>query len=311
MKGSIEWRSPTSCRLVVSDGTDAAGHRVKYTKTLNDISEPQAQTLLARFLTEVKDGKKAKCGTMKLNDLFEFWIQNHGESNCEETTIYHNRSVFARAQKHLGGLRIDKITPRHLLDFYKAVQQPGVKKIKTKKDGSTTKPPQPLSPNTIKKMHGLLHAIFEKAVRWDLIPSNPADRVDPPRVPHKEKLIYNKKQIESFLQALEKEKVKHKLWVLLALTTTLRREEIFGLSWEDWPEVPGNLLIIQTCSVVAGKVVTKGTKNRTSNRIVSIPPTVIALLKEHRKDEIERKKLLDDKWEGSNRMITYSKVAHI
>ena len=73
MKGSIEKRSD-KFRLVVSDGTGDNGKRRKFYKTLpKGTTESQAETQLARFLTEIQDGQKAKAGKMKLSDLFEFW----------------------------------------------------------------------------------------------------------------------------------------------------------------------------------------------------------------------------------------------
>ena len=302
MKGSIERRGD-KYRLIVSDGTGDNGKRRKFYKTLpKGTTESQSETLLARFLTEIQDGQKAKSGKMKLAELFEFWETNYAENNLEKSTLHFDKIVFARVTKALGHLRIDKIEPRHLLEFYKMCQQPGAKKHKTKKDGSTTKPPAGLSPRTIKKMHSLIHSIFEHAIKWNLVNHNPAARVDPPKVQKSEKFIYDSDTLATFLNLLQDEPVKYQSMVMIMLTAGLRREELFGLRWSDVKE---NVMTITNASVVIpGEVISKGTKTASSNRLATIPPTVVELLKAHRKKEVERQLALGERWKGSDYVFT-------
>ena len=302
MKGSIEQRGD-KFRLVVSDGTGDNGKRRKFYKTLpKGTTESQAETQLARFLTEIQDGQKAKAGKMKLSDLFEFWKTHHAENNLEKSTLHFNEFMLARVEKALGHLRIDKIEPRHLLEFYKKCQQPGAKIHKRKKDGSTSKPPEGLSPRSIKKMHSLLHSIFELAIRWNLVNSNPAARVDPPKVQRSEKFIYNADMLATFLGLLQDESAKYRAMVMIMLTAGLRREELFGLRWSD---IKDNVLSITNCSVViSSEVIRKGTKTAGSNRLATIPPTVVEILKEHRKKEVARQLALGDRWKGSDYVFT-------
>ncbi len=39
-----------------------------------------------------------------------------------------------------------------------------------------------LSPASVRRIHGILHAALEQAKKWDLIEGNPAHYVTPPRV---------------------------------------------------------------------------------------------------------------------------------
>lgn len=116
------------------------------------------------------------------------------------------------------------------------------------------------------------------------------------------KAVYDTEQIFAFLQALEDEPLKYRLMTMLALTGGLRREEIFGLGWSD---ITDNVLHIQRASVyIPGEVFTKGTKNRSSARTVSIPPEVAGMIKRFKAEENERRLKCGDKWKKSERLFT-------
>ena len=63
------------------------------------------------------------------------------------------------------------------------------------------------------------------AVRWNLIHANPCERVVPPKCVISQKYIYDQATLGLFLTALEDEPVKHRLWIMLALSGGLL---IFG-----------------------------------------------------------------------------------
>jgi integrase len=115
-----------------------------------------------------------------------------------------------------------------------------------------------------------------------MLPYNPAERVEPPKIDHKPKEIYNQEQLGRFLQALEGEELKYKLMVFLALTGGLQREEIFGLEWSHIDFENNSVHIEQARVYVPGTIINKGTKNKSSNRVVSIPTSIVTLLRQHK-----------------------------
>jgi integrase len=231
------------------------------------------------------------------------------------TTIIYNDSLFTRIQATLGHKSLDKIEPKHLLAFYENLAEPGIridpneKRRKEKEERLRAQgkefPPKvelvdkpkadTLSSYTIRKHHILLNTLFNQAVKWNLIPSNPADRVDPPKVKHSKKAIYDDETTGRFLQALEGEESKHRLMS----TGGLCREEIFGLEWRDVNFDTGALTIDRASIYVAGKgIITKDCKNTHRHWVISLPQVTLQLLKQCKAEQSAKRLELGGTGEG-------------
>jgi integrase len=79
----------------------------------------------------------------------------------------------------------------------------------------------------------LVSTILTQAVYWQVIPSNPASRVKPPKVARVEAKYLDEKQTLKLLQLLEKEPVMHRTMIKLFIFSGLRRGELCGLEWKD------------------------------------------------------------------------------
>ena len=80
-----------------------------------------------------------------------------------------------RTYAAIGHIRLDRLQPNHLLDFYKQLSEPG----QNKRTGGG------LSPKTIKHYHTFISSVLERAVKWQIIQDNPAHRIDAPKVDRK------------------------------------------------------------------------------------------------------------------------------
>lgn len=326
MAGSIEKRGKNSYRLVVSDGLDGKGKQNKKTKTVICRDGKEAEKELAKFVTAIEAGQYATSGKMTLAQFYDFWKKNHASKNHEATTINYNDSLFTRIQAALGHKRLDKIEPKHLLALYENLAEPGIridpnekrrkeKEERLRADGkelppkakSEAKPKvDTLSAYTIRKHHILLNTLFNQAVKWNLIPSNPAGRVEPPKVKQNKKAIYDDETTGKFLQSLEGEESKYRLMSLLALTGGLCREEIFGLEWRDVNSDTGVLTIDRASIYVAGTgIITKDCKNTHRHRVISLPQVTLQLLKQCKAEQSAKRLELggkgkDGKWVGAD-----------
>lgn len=242
---AIMARGQNTWRITVNDGYSKLGKPIRFTKTIHGSYKDaeKAEKILAAEIAK-NNISKSVSGKMKLNEFFSYWLENYAKTHLSPRTIELYKSEFYRINIALGAKYIDKIEPKHLLKFYYNLQNC------PRRDGREGK----LSPTSIRKYHTLLHLLFKRAVRWQMIYSNPADQVDPPSYEYKnEKIILDFEQVGEFLRLLKNEPTKHQLWCLLGIALGLRRGEIFGLQWNHVDFDNKTILIEQSAQYLRGR----------------------------------------------------------
>ncbi|PJI53284.1 hypothetical protein CTI14_30720 [Methylobacterium radiotolerans] len=97
------------------------------------------------------------------------------------------------------------------------------------------------SPKTAARALRVLGMVLRQAVRWQLLPSNVAQGVRPPRVPKTELQVWSPEQVQRFLAGARP----HRLYplFLLALGTGMRKGELLALQWQDVDLEAGELTV--------------------------------------------------------------------
>jgi integrase len=151
-----------------------------------------------------------------------------------------------------------------------------------------------LEPSTVKAVHVTLHKAFAAAVKWERLAKNPADQADPPRVPvEADKMpTWTAEQLRTFFEFTASiEDRNHALWVLLA-TTGMRRGEALGLRWQDIDLDAGRLRVVQTVLSINGKISVSEPKTARGRRPISLDPSTVAALREHRRRMLEERMVI-------------------
>ncbi len=164
--------------------------------------------------------------------------------------------------------------------------------------------PGTLSSRTILHHHRLISSILTSAVQWQILFSNPADRVKAPKTDKRIVQHYNEEQTKELLKALDSEPINYKTMVLLDVFSGLRLGELMGLDWSDVDFKNNTIEITKASQHLAGiGTFEKKPKNETSIRKITVPAPVISLLKEYRKWWLEQKVACCDLWQGSDRLF--------
>src|SRR5918997_4751229 len=193
--------------------------------TVQAATGPKRKTIYGRTRREVDEKlTKAKAdrngglvfdaGALTLAEYMERWLNESARNRLRPKT-YKDYAGLIRVHiaPALGHIKLKNLTPLHVQQFYGTKLESG------------------LSKRTVEYIHTVLHAALKQAVRWELVPRNVTEAVDPPRPEKKERPTFNLDQARLFLEAARDDG-----WgalYVLVIQTGMRRGELFGLRWDD------------------------------------------------------------------------------
>ena len=304
MAGSIEKRGD-SYRLVCVVGYNLQGRPIKKSKTVH-CGKKEAKIELAKFVADVQKGMYVEGKSLKFTDFVEIWKRDYGSKELAPSTYKRYLGILeSRIIPFFGHFRVDKIKPTDIMQFYDLLSKDT--QIVRRKDNNGKKTGKPLSPKTILEHHRLLRAMLQKAVYWQMIVSNPADRVQAPKTKKPKRKYYDDEQSKALISGLMKlteEQFKYKVAIILTIFTGVRLGELMGLEWDDINFREGIVSINRSSQYLADKgVFTKVPKTESSIRDVAIPDFVVSLLEEYKCWYDNQKALFGELWYDSNRLF--------
>jgi integrase len=226
----------------------------------------EAQAELVRLLAaadrrEYVDPSRATVA--EFLDRWEGWIV----TQVSAKTIERYRELLAHhVRPHLGARRIQRLRPVDLAELYGKLQH-------AKPDGAG------LSARTVGHVHRLLHRVLSAAVKWTVIPTNPAALAEAPRVERTEVEILTPDQVGTALRALRGRPLYPV--AVVAIATGMRRGELTALRWNDVDLDAGKIRVERSLEQTNAGLAFKAPKTKAGRRTVSIPPSIVAELREH------------------------------
>ncbi|MFC1894012.1 tyrosine-type recombinase/integrase [Chloroflexota bacterium] len=141
-----------------------------------------------------------------------------------------------------------------------------------------------LSPRTVRHHHVTLHDALESAVKWGLLSKNPADAVSPPRCQRPEWHTLSEDDIHTLLEAAKK--TPYYALFYLALFTGMRRSELLALRWSDIDLSLCQLYVKHTLHYLRdGSIVYRAPKTAKGLRMISLSPSTVLVLREHKEKQ--------------------------
>jgi len=267
VKGTIIEAAPGTWRLRVFIGRDTKG-RVRHVNRTVTGTERTAQRELAKLIAGVELGQVATDHSISLGELIDRWLDDIAPHRSV-WTMYKYREVAERSVKPaLGSLKVEKLSPRHINDFYARLIQRG------------------LSATSVRRQHALVHSALGQAVRWGVIASNPADQATPPAVKRRAVSAPSVGQVRELVYQAEISDPVLATAVALAAVTGASRGELCALRWSDvdWDK---HLLHIARSITVVHQQVSRGPTKVHQTRRVAIDEVTAAFLAA-RRDQQER-----------------------
>jgi integrase len=162
-----------------------------------------------------------------------------------------------------------------------------------------------LSAETISKYHRVLSSIFQTAVEWQVIVSNPCERVKPPKGEKEDAIFLNAEQAIHLLELLENAPIYYATAVTVLLFTGMRRGELLGLEWSDIDLKHQLISISRTSQYLPDRgIFDDQTKNHSSKRVIRIADSTVQSLKRLRAWQNQQRLKLGELWNGSTKVFT-------
>lgn len=298
MKGSMQKRG-NKWFLTVSLGFDTKGKRIRKTKTIEAKDEKEAAVKLNEFIQELEKGTSLDAHKLSLQEFLEIWLKDYAEKTLRKKTfICYQQFIQSRIVPALGHIKLQKLSPIHLVKFYNNLAEDGIREDKVTVNGKRVKKSGGLKDSTILKYHRVISSALQDAVEWQLILNNPCERLKPPKIERKKAKHYDEQTVRQLFKALESEPIKYRTIVMLAVVTGMRRGEIMALQWTD---IDGNKIDInKAVYYVPGEQGIDEVKNYSSNRIVVIPQFMVELLKQYKAWQLQDKIKCAEFWQNNH-----------
>lgn len=323
-----------SYQITVSNGRDFNGKQIIETATFvpaEGLTQKQIERQLKSFAFEfeekVRNGKIMAGDKITLSDFSKKWLSEYAAHQLETGTAEkYAKAINTKILPALGHFKLAKIQPIHIQTFYNNLSEDGVR-ADGKKGG--------YSPATIQKYHNILRKMLKTAVQWQIIDSNPCDRVTPPKQTRNTDDIkfFTVEQAIIFLNALDETytvtckahrrvddtgkpyevgtytkeitiPLQFKVLFHIALFGGLRKGELLALTWDDIDFNNNTISINKATTTAHGEQITKAPKTHSSIRVITIPKALTDLIKQYRKWQAKERLRLGSYWQNTNYLFT-------
>lgn len=249
---------------------------------------------LERLRDEVRVPKAGRAWTVEKWLLH--WLEEIARPNIRESSYQAYRTAIT---KHLlpviGSLRLDRLEPEHIETIHRRMTDAGAK------------------PATIHQAHRTLRTALGEAQRRGYLGRNPAQ---PPRIQPEPVDPFTIEEVQRLLAAAHGRRNAARWAIALALG--LRQGEALALRWEDVDLEAKSLRVRATrlrpvyehgCDSGCGKTagycprrrqtngIVGATKSAAGNRVVGVPDELVALLKDHRRQQLEERIRAGSLWQ--------------
>lgn len=244
--------------------------RERFSTYITASSPTEASKKLALFVTEVEKGHFKKQSNITFVEFSQLWIDKYATDNLSPTTLrdYKNR------------------LNKYILDEFGRMKLSSIKRLQVQEFANKLVKEYNLSSKTAKNDIKLISSILNKAIEWDFIEINVADRVNIPKnleKPKKKVILYSYDETRMFIESLEKLKDKElQIAIYTSLYTGARRGEVLALTFNDINFTKKTIDFNKNKVTTKGGTTLKDIKNE-KTRLFYVPNTYINKIKEYYK----------------------------
>lgn len=318
--GTIEKRGKNSWRIGTQIKVGDTWQWIRIPLRMDPNLPENVQRLEAqRELRKLEDrlaGEQREVPTLR--EWSETWLSIHLDQNASPVTIHNYQYLLSsRILPQLGALPLTDLTPARLTDWMhslrhdkkKSTRLPDEKLKRPRRTGekliTDAQAAKPLSAKTAQNYFGCMKTMLAAAVRVGLLEYNPMDRVQRPKRRKKKKITLPEPEVIALLQQIITEaETPLKLAVLLAMLCSLRLGEVGALKYSDVDWDAGTITVDRSLKYTPAEgVFMAETKTDAGDRLITLPPSMIQILRAAMWDDVMEAQDLPEKWQGDNWIV--------
>lgn len=308
---------------------DAKGNKKQKWETFESITEAKKRKSVVE--SELAQGTFVAPNTDTVESFLNTFIELYGYQNWSVSTLTRNRSTIKfYILPYIGKKKLQDIKPIVIEKYYRELkEQDVIRPLKSNPSGKVTS-------YIMKSVHKILKCAFGCAEKWELIASNPFDKVTPPKHEYAKKDIWTSEMIAQALKACEDPKLS--LAIQLSFACSLRIGEVLGLQWknvfisdDDIANDNAHIVIEQQLQRLSKKgieelnvkdinyqfpsmtgdetgttvLVLKKPKTESSIRTIWLPKTLAELLQEWKSQQEQYKEFFQDEYHNYDMVICF------
>ena len=284
----------TFWEAAVTTGYDpGTGQQIR--KTYTGKTQKEVREKMQAAAVAVQDGDFFEPSKMTVAQWLDLWLKEYSADWKYKTKEKYEAVCRVHLKPALGASRLAKLTTPQIQSFYNELGRTGKVTKKKGKDGKEIERKEPLSPKSVRLVHGVLSKALNTAVRVGYIKHNPAELCTTPKLEKKEISPLTDEQIKEFMALCENEEY-GRIYKLI-LFTGLREGEALGLTWDCVDFTRNELKINKQLQRQGESDVLVSLKN-SKPRYLTAPAFVMQLLKDERIHQLEQRLAAGEAWQS-------------
>lgn len=206
-------KSGVSYQITIEGGYDPlTGKRIRVYKNVAG-SKREANSVMHKMITEMEQGKLTKKSHKTVGEWMDEWLCQY-TPNIEGTTkLGYKSKIKCHIKPSIGDILIGSLRTEHVQKMVNGMIERG------------------LSPKSIRETFNNINSAMKKAVTLRLIPYNPCEAVELPKLKKYRTNVYSPEMMQTLLDKAKNTDMYLPIFLLLMIG--LRRGELLALRWSD------------------------------------------------------------------------------
>ena len=284
--GSIRQRPDGRWEARITTGTDpGTGKPIR--RSVYGATQAEVRKQMTAIQAALDAGTYQAPDKTTVGDWLDEWLETFCRPKVKPLTYSaYSASIKNHIKPHMGAVKLQALKGLHVQKMYNSLMDSG------------------RSGKTVKNTAAILHKALSVAVKQGIIPANPCDAAELPKVTNKEIKPLSDAEIPIFLKAIDSHPLRNAY--ALCLFAGLREGECLGLSWDNVNFDTGRIIVSQQLQYERKKnaqyYIAESTKNGKA-RIIEPPAIAFQYLRAERVRQLENRLAAGELWNNPNNLV--------